>query len=155
MCDTNVLIRFLVRDDEDQFDRARKLIRREAHTGEPVRIGLLVFILRLCLNQPCTRHAQLSFRCGHNRGRCTIFHRAPRIRPFSLAQQGDSREMSRQTVEAQERSVPDPFQDATAERVRRRADFSLHFGLYFPRSKSLIQLIYVRCSNPRRCAKVR
>jgi predicted nucleic-acid-binding protein len=42
--DTNVLIRFLVRDDEDQFDRARKLIRREAQTGDPVRISLLVLL---------------------------------------------------------------------------------------------------------------
>ena len=42
--DTNVLVRFLVRDDEDQFDRARKLIRREAHSGEPVRISLLVLL---------------------------------------------------------------------------------------------------------------
>ena len=42
--DTNVLVRFLVRDDEDQFDRARKLIRREAQAGEPVRISLLVLL---------------------------------------------------------------------------------------------------------------
>jgi predicted nucleic-acid-binding protein len=42
--DTNVLVRFLVRDDEDQFERARKLIRREAQSGEPVRISLLVLL---------------------------------------------------------------------------------------------------------------
>ena len=42
--DTNVLVRFLVRDDEGQFDRARKLIRREAQTGEPVHISLLVLL---------------------------------------------------------------------------------------------------------------
>lgn len=42
--DTNVLVRFLVRDDEEQFDRARKLIRREAQIGEPVRISLLVLL---------------------------------------------------------------------------------------------------------------
>lgn len=42
--DTNVLVRFLVRDDEDQFDRARKLILREAQTGGPVRISLLVLL---------------------------------------------------------------------------------------------------------------
>ncbi len=42
--DTNVLVRFLVRDDEAQFERARKLIRREAQAGEPVRIGLLVLL---------------------------------------------------------------------------------------------------------------
>ena len=34
----------MVRDDEDQFERARKLIRREAQTGEPVRISLLVLL---------------------------------------------------------------------------------------------------------------
>ena len=42
--DTNVLVRFLVRDDEEQFERARKLIRREAQAGEPVCIGLLVLL---------------------------------------------------------------------------------------------------------------
>ena len=33
--DTNVLVRFLVRDDETQFDKARKLIKREAAAGLP------------------------------------------------------------------------------------------------------------------------
>lgn len=42
--DTNVLVRFLVRDDEDQFDRARRLIRREAQADEPARISLLVLL---------------------------------------------------------------------------------------------------------------
>ena len=42
--DTNVLVRFLVRDDEDQFERARKLIRRQAQDGQPVRISLLVLL---------------------------------------------------------------------------------------------------------------
>ena len=42
--DTNVLVRFLVRDDEAQFERARRLIRREAAAGEPVLIGLLVIL---------------------------------------------------------------------------------------------------------------
>lgn len=42
--DTNVLVRFLVRDDEEQFERAQKLIRREAHAGEPVHISLLVLL---------------------------------------------------------------------------------------------------------------
>jgi predicted nucleic-acid-binding protein len=42
--DTNVLVRFLVRDDEGQFERARRLIRREAAAGEPVLINLLVFL---------------------------------------------------------------------------------------------------------------
>lgn len=42
--DTNVLVRFLVRDDEEQFERARRLIRREAQSGEPVGISLLVLL---------------------------------------------------------------------------------------------------------------
>jgi predicted nucleic-acid-binding protein len=42
--DTNVLVRFLVRDDEAQFERARRLIRREAAAGEPVLISLLVIL---------------------------------------------------------------------------------------------------------------
>ncbi len=42
--DTNVLVRFLVRDDEGQFDRARRLLKREANSGEPVLISLLVLL---------------------------------------------------------------------------------------------------------------
>lgn len=42
--DTNVLIRFLVRDDEAQFERARKLIKRETSRGEPVFISQLVLL---------------------------------------------------------------------------------------------------------------
>jgi predicted nucleic-acid-binding protein len=42
--DTNVLIRFLVRDDEEQFERAQKLIRREARGGTPVLISHLVLL---------------------------------------------------------------------------------------------------------------
>jgi predicted nucleic-acid-binding protein len=42
--DTNVLIRFLVRDDKAQFERARKLIKRETGRGEPVFISQLVLL---------------------------------------------------------------------------------------------------------------
>ena len=42
--DTNVLIRFLVRDDKAQFERARKLIKRETSRGEPVFISHLVLL---------------------------------------------------------------------------------------------------------------
>jgi predicted nucleic-acid-binding protein len=42
--DTNVLIRFLTCDDEAQFERAQKLIKREAQAGEPVFITLLVLL---------------------------------------------------------------------------------------------------------------
>ena len=42
--DTNVLIRFLVRDDKAQFERARKLIKRETSRGEPVFISQLVLL---------------------------------------------------------------------------------------------------------------
>jgi predicted nucleic-acid-binding protein len=42
--DTNVLVRFLVRDDEVQFERARRLIQRETGRGEPVLISLLVLL---------------------------------------------------------------------------------------------------------------
>lgn len=40
--DTNVLIRFLVRDDEAQFDRAHKLIEREVTAGRRVFANPLV-----------------------------------------------------------------------------------------------------------------
>jgi predicted nucleic-acid-binding protein len=40
--DTNVLVRYLVRDDQQQFEKARRLIKREADKGEPVLVSLLV-----------------------------------------------------------------------------------------------------------------
>lgn len=42
--DTNVLVRFLVRDDEEQFERAQRLIRREAQAGTPVLVSHLVLL---------------------------------------------------------------------------------------------------------------
>ena len=42
--DTNVLVRYLVRDDEAQFARARRLIKREVGGGETVLISLLVLL---------------------------------------------------------------------------------------------------------------
>ncbi|HJS91207.1 MAG TPA: type II toxin-antitoxin system VapC family toxin [Steroidobacteraceae bacterium] len=42
--DTNVLVRFLIRDDEAQFERARRLIQRETGRGEAVLISLLVLL---------------------------------------------------------------------------------------------------------------
>lgn len=42
--DTNVLVRFLVRDDEEQAGRAEKLIRKSANAGDPVYISLLVLL---------------------------------------------------------------------------------------------------------------
>jgi predicted nucleic-acid-binding protein len=42
--DTNVLIRFLVRDDEDQFEKARKLIKREIAAGRRILVSQLVLL---------------------------------------------------------------------------------------------------------------
>lgn len=42
--DTNVLVRFLVADDERQFEKARRLIRHEASKGDPVLISQLVLL---------------------------------------------------------------------------------------------------------------
>jgi predicted nucleic-acid-binding protein len=42
--DTNVLVRYLVRDDQQQFEKARRLINRELGNGEPVLISLLVLL---------------------------------------------------------------------------------------------------------------
>jgi predicted nucleic-acid-binding protein len=42
--DTNVLVRYLVRDDHRQYQRARRLITRQAARGEPVLIHLLVLL---------------------------------------------------------------------------------------------------------------
>jgi predicted nucleic-acid-binding protein len=42
--DTNVLVRFLVRDDEAQFEKARKLIKREVAVGSGVLVNQLVLL---------------------------------------------------------------------------------------------------------------
>ncbi|MEP6701884.1 MAG: type II toxin-antitoxin system VapC family toxin [Betaproteobacteria bacterium] len=42
--DTNVLVRFLVRDDEAQFEKARRLIKREIGAGESVFVSLPVLL---------------------------------------------------------------------------------------------------------------
>jgi len=42
--DTNVLVRFLVRDDEVQFEKARKLIKREVAAGRRVFVSQLVLL---------------------------------------------------------------------------------------------------------------
>ncbi|MDP1651489.1 MAG: type II toxin-antitoxin system VapC family toxin [Rhodocyclaceae bacterium] len=42
--DTNVLVRFLVRDDETQFEKARRLIRREVVAGRRVFVSQLVLL---------------------------------------------------------------------------------------------------------------
>lgn len=42
--DTNVLVRFLVRDDEVQYEKARRLIRREVAAGRRVFVNQLVLM---------------------------------------------------------------------------------------------------------------
>ena len=42
--DTNVLVRFLVQDDEAQFEKSRKLIKREVAAGRRVFINQLVLM---------------------------------------------------------------------------------------------------------------
>ena len=42
--DTNVLVRFLVRDDETQFEKARRLMKREVGAEEDVFVSLLVLM---------------------------------------------------------------------------------------------------------------
>lgn len=42
--DTNVLVRYLIRDDEPQFEKARKLIKREVTAGRRVFINQLVLM---------------------------------------------------------------------------------------------------------------
>lgn len=42
--DTNVLVRFLVQDDQIQFERAQKLIGRESRTGGGLLISLVVLL---------------------------------------------------------------------------------------------------------------
>ena len=42
--DTNVLVRFLVQDDDAQFEKARKLIKREVTAGRRVFVNQLVLM---------------------------------------------------------------------------------------------------------------
>ena len=42
--DSNVLIRYLVRDDPVQFEKAQRLIAREAHGGRPPLVSQLVLL---------------------------------------------------------------------------------------------------------------
>jgi len=42
--DTNVLVRFLVRDDQTQFEKARKLLKRVVSNGRRVFINQLVLL---------------------------------------------------------------------------------------------------------------
>ena len=42
--DTNVLVRYLTRDDKSQYERARRLIDREVAKGEPILVSLLVLL---------------------------------------------------------------------------------------------------------------
>jgi len=42
--DTNVLVRYLTRDDKSQYARARRVIDRELAKGEPVLVSLLVLL---------------------------------------------------------------------------------------------------------------
>jgi predicted nucleic-acid-binding protein len=42
--DTNVLVRYLTRDDQRQYERARRLINRELAKSEPVLVSLLVLL---------------------------------------------------------------------------------------------------------------
>jgi predicted nucleic-acid-binding protein len=42
--DTNVLVRYLIRDDQPQYEKARRLIDREVAKGERVLVSLLVLL---------------------------------------------------------------------------------------------------------------
>jgi predicted nucleic-acid-binding protein len=42
--DTNVLVRYLIRDDQPQYEKARRLIDREVAKGESVLVSLLVLL---------------------------------------------------------------------------------------------------------------
>lgn len=42
--DTNILVRYLVRDDQLQYEKARRLIDREVAKGDPVLVSLLVLL---------------------------------------------------------------------------------------------------------------
>jgi predicted nucleic-acid-binding protein len=42
--DTNVLVRYLIRDEQSQYEKARRLIDREVGKGEAILVSLLVLL---------------------------------------------------------------------------------------------------------------
>jgi predicted nucleic-acid-binding protein len=42
--DTNVLVRYLIRDDQSQYEKARRLIDREVGKGQAILVSLLVLL---------------------------------------------------------------------------------------------------------------
>jgi len=42
--DTDVLVRYLIRDDQPQYERARRWVTRQSAKGEPILINLLVLL---------------------------------------------------------------------------------------------------------------
>lgn len=60
--DTNVLVRFLVRDDEAQFEKAHKLIKREVAAGRRVFVNQLVLLNRMGFAQPLRPAEELDHR---------------------------------------------------------------------------------------------
>jgi len=42
--DTNVLVRYLTRDDQPRYEKARRLIDREVTKGDPVLVSLVVLL---------------------------------------------------------------------------------------------------------------
>ena len=41
---TNVLIRYLIRDDQHQYEKATRLLRRAVEAGEPIMVSLLTLL---------------------------------------------------------------------------------------------------------------
>ena len=89
--DTNVLVRFLVRDHEAQFERARRLIKREVGAREKVLISLLVLletelVLRSRYGLQKTQMRETNPRIRRGRGRTGENPESPRpskkIRPM-------------------------------------------------------------------------
>lgn len=56
--DTNVLVRYLVRDDEPQFEIARKLIHDAIAVNQPVLVSLLVLLETEWVLRSCYRLAK-------------------------------------------------------------------------------------------------
>lgn len=56
--DTNVLVRYLTRDDELQFEVARRLIQEEIAAGQPVLVSLLTLLEAEWVLRSCYRFAK-------------------------------------------------------------------------------------------------
>ncbi len=93
--DTNVLVRFLVRDDDAQFEKARKLIKREIAAGRCVFVSQLVLLETLRSKLASLQESPHTY---HEGG-----HHHLSLKPVQLRQMPDEEPMLSEHADSQDR----------------------------------------------------